>query len=73
MAEVESIKSDVLPYDFVKENDVIVSKTTNGYVATSPYELTLDIYKEIQRYLNCLLYTSPSPRDVEEAGMPSWA
>ena len=52
MAEVESIKSDVLPYDFVKENEVIVSETTNGYVATSPYELTLDIYKEIQRYLN---------------------
>ena len=42
MAEVESIKSDVLPYDFVKENEVIVSQTTNGYVASSPYELTLD-------------------------------
>ena len=21
----------------------------------------------------CLLYTSPSPRDVEESGMPGWA
>ena len=50
MADVESIKSDVLPYDFVKENEVIVSETTNGYVATSPYELTLDIYKEINEY-----------------------
>ena len=24
-------------------------------------------------YLNCLLYTSPSPRDVEESRMPSSA
>ena len=25
------------------------------------------------KYLNCLLYTSPSPRDVEESRMPSSA
>ena len=30
-------------------------------------------FKEIQWYYNCLLYTSPSPRDVEESRMPSSA
>ena len=28
---------------------------------------------QIPLYLVCLLYTSPSPRDVEESRMPSWA
>ena len=27
----------------------------------------------IDAYINCLLYTSPSPRDVEESRMPSSA
>ena len=35
----ENIKSDVLPYDFVKENNVIASKTKNGYLVTSPRKL----------------------------------
>ena len=29
--------------------------------------------KSLKLYLNCLLYTSPSPRDVEESRMPSSA
>ena len=28
---------------------------------------------QIVKYKNCLLYTSPSPRDVEESRMPSSA
>ena len=28
---------------------------------------------EVISYLDCLLYTSPSPRDVEESRMPSSA
>ena len=33
-----------------------------------------DIKNELAPYLkNCLLYTSPSPRDVEESRMPSSA
>ena len=27
----------------------------------------------LDRYISCLLYTSPSPRDVEESRMPSSA
>ena len=29
--------------------------------------------KLLRKYRNCLLYTSPSPRDVEESRMPSSA
>ena len=35
--------------------------------------LSGDIIEELVEYLNCLLYTSPSPRDVEESRMPSSA
>ena len=28
---------------------------------------------KIEQYISCLLYTSPSPRDVEESRMPSSA
>ena len=48
----ENIKSDVLPYDFVKQNNVIVSETQNGYLVTSPRKLSKNIYQEVQRYLN---------------------
>ena len=29
--------------------------------------------EEVTQYIDCLLYTSPSPRDVEESRMPSSA
>ena len=31
------------------------------------------VFAELARYWYCLLYTSPSPRDVEESRMPSSA
>ena len=34
---------------------------------------SLDIERERGITINCLLYTSPSPRDVEESRMPSSA
>ena len=48
----ENIKSDVLPYDFVKEKNVIASKTKNGYLVTSPRKLSKNLYQEVQRFLN---------------------
>ena len=38
--------------------------------ATEAYEISRE---KIAKFLNCLLYTSPSPRDVEESRMPSSA
>ena len=31
------------------------------------------VFSLVMRYSDCLLYTSPSPRDVEESRMPSSA
>ena len=50
--------------EFIKEIDVITYEFEN-----IPYE-TLN---EMNRVKPCLLYTSPSPRDVEESRMPSSA
>ena len=36
-------------------------------------EDTFDFIKAIKWHWDCLLYTSPSPRDVEESRMPSSA
>ena len=35
--------------------------------------LTLDMVREITRHMVCLLYTSPSPRDLSTSRMPSSA
>ena len=49
--EAENYKTDILPYDFIKENEVIVSETEHGYLALSPYKLTITLYHEIRRFL----------------------
>ena len=54
MSEVIDIKniSDIFPYDFVRENEVIASfDNSSGYAVISPNKLTSDLYHEIQRYL----------------------
>ena len=43
--------SDILPYDFVRENEVIASFSDKGYELISPYVLKPCLYHEIQRYL----------------------
>ena len=43
---------------------------TQGFVQVFMNGLLLD---ETADYTSCLLYTSPSPRDVEESRMPSSA
>ena len=45
------------------ENVLIVTDTKTTKIARAVYEASSD----------CLLYTSPSPRDVEESRMPSSA
>ena len=44
-------------------------KFSPAYIVFDNYELIL----KWNRSLSCLLYTSPSPRDVEESRMPSSA
>ena len=65
--------------DYSTFNIIDVSKRPFEQVATfrdnniSPMLLPDIVYKYANYYNNCLLYTSPSPRDVEESRMPSSA
>ena len=54
--------------DIFKNFDLILMPTT----PSTAFELE-GIKDPIEMYLHCLLYTSPSPRDVEESRMPSSA
>ena len=42
---------DILPYDFVKENQVIATKTSDGFEVISPNKITPDLYHEIHKFL----------------------
>ena len=44
-----------------------------AYLRKYKEKLLLSLHKELNQAENCLLYTSPSPRDVEESRMPSSA
>ena len=44
-----------------------------GEVAKLPVEAGMGPHPELPAPNTCLLYTSPSPRDVEESRMPSSA
>ena len=43
--------SNLLPYDFVKENDVLAFKENNEIKVVSPNNLSINLYQEIQRFL----------------------
>ena len=43
--------TNILPYDFVKENDVLAFNDGNSFSVISPNNLSDDIYHEIQRFL----------------------
>ncbi len=59
--------SDIFPYDFVKENDVIASLTEAGYEVTSPNVISIDLYHEISRYLKSdFKFTVCNPKDFNE-------
>ena len=69
--------------EIIKANDmgVIQGVTTNpSIIAKEPTGSFDSLIEKLARYcgkeglsLSCLLYTSPSPRDVEESRMPSSA
>ena len=44
-----------------------------GYLSTMARDITIAGTQMNTSYYPCLLYTSPSPRDVEESRMPSSA
>ena len=81
---VKISRSDKIFHSLIEVQDSLKSKNQKiniiSYFAewcpNCHYEaLTLrDLYQEFSTFaINCLLYTSPSPRDVEESRMPSSA
>ena len=44
-------KFNILPYDFVKENQIIASKDPDGYEVISPNKISPDLYHELFKFL----------------------
>ncbi|MDC1241499.1 GspE/PulE family protein [Gammaproteobacteria bacterium] len=42
---------NIFPYDFVKENQVIATKTSDGFEVISPNKISPDLYHEIHKFL----------------------
>ena len=57
------------------ESNFINGKRVTDQATMEVVEMVLsgNVNKKIVQAINCLLYTSPSPRDVEESRMPSSA
>ena len=52
----------------------LLKQIKEGQMQIKAYQAIVDAKKELlEQYYDCLLYTSPSPRDVEESRMPSSA
>ena len=47
----ENIQTNIFPYDFVKENEVTAVQNGKGIIVSSPKPISLNIYQEIQRFL----------------------
>ena len=41
----------ILPYDFVKENQILATKTNTGYEVISPKKISPSLYHEISKFL----------------------
>ena len=80
----DDVTSAVSMQEAIDAMEVAFSSVNNN-TAESPLRITMPIgdhdahhlsmpaYIHGGKYLTCLLYTSPSPRDVEESRMPSSA
>ena len=49
-------KFNILPYDFVKENQIIASKDPDGYEIISPNKISPDLYHELFKFLKLNLH-----------------
>ena len=49
------------------------SEFDDAFIKERNYQFRNQVKRRVNGDLTCLLYTSPSPRDVEESRMPSSA
>ena len=61
---------EIINWPNIKVTDWIMEITNKGKIGFDPWLHSVD---EIEQYRNCLLYTSPSPRDRTRSRMPSSA
>ena len=47
----EHVRTDLLPYDFVRTNEVIVIEEEDEYLIISTKNLSMQTYHELQRHL----------------------
>ena len=65
--------TELMSDSFVVCDGKIVVGYWLGFLKVNPHEPELDVWCLAIDVCTCLLYTSPSPRDVEECRMPSSA
>ena len=53
----------------IEQIEMIKKIIDNGFA----YEVNGSVYFDVVKYNDCLLYTSPSPRDISGSRMPSSA
>ena len=70
---LEQVKSFKLSLNRIEFKIIEDNKQTQEYLKINELNKVTEIKDSILNYNSCLLYTSPSPRDVEEARMPSSA
>ena len=67
-----TMKKHVITYLIYNENATITDLSKSMNLSIPTVTKVIDEMHE-EGYIDCLLYTSPSPRDVEESRMPSSA
>ena len=50
-SSIDTENFNILPYDFVKENQIIVSKNAKGLTAISPNKIAPSLYHELYKFL----------------------
>ena len=50
--QIKSNSNSLLPYDFVREKNVIALESNNGCKIFSQEKVSLELYHELSRYLN---------------------
>ena len=69
---VDAVTSDASK-DFLSLSDRLVELDQKGANIERLMTASVGMSAEAGEFTDCLLYTSPSPRDVEESRMPSSA
>ena len=70
--QIQSLEQDLKVQLFERHARGLTLTENGEYVFKTAHEVISKL-KEVETSLGCLLYTSPSPRDVEESRMPSSA